>query len=127
MALAAGAQPDFSLVLCPSLPRQHWGGFSLAAGVGAARGLAELSLQPRLKWPNDVLLEGEKLAGILLESGNGRLTVGVGVNVNQGRLSSGSPGDSLPSNRLQLEVGPGAGGPGRANLALVPAVAGRRI
>ena len=73
----------FSLVLCPSLPRQHWGGFSLAAGVGAARGLAELSLQPRLKWPNDVLLEGEKLAGILLESGNGRLTVGVGVNVNQ--------------------------------------------
>lgn len=73
----------FSLVLYPQLAREHWGGFSLAAGVGLAQGLMELELQPQLKWPNDILLEGAKLAGILLESKNGRLVVGAGVNVNQ--------------------------------------------
>lgn len=73
----------FSLVLYPQLPREHWGGFSLAAGVGLAQGLEELELHPRVKWPNDILQQGAKLAGILLESKNGRLVVGVGVNVNQ--------------------------------------------
>jgi BirA family biotin operon repressor/biotin-[acetyl-CoA-carboxylase] ligase len=73
----------FSLVLYPNLSQEHWGGFSLAAGVGLAEGLAELGLAPQLKWPNDVLWQGAKLAGILLEAGKGRLVVGVGVNVNQ--------------------------------------------
>lgn len=73
----------FSLVLYPSLPQEHWGGFSLAAGVGLAEGIAELDLAPALKWPNDILWQDAKLAGILLEARNGRLVVGVGVNVNQ--------------------------------------------
>jgi len=36
----------------------------------------------RLKWPNDVLLEGAKIAGILLESGEGYLIVGIGLNID---------------------------------------------
>ncbi|HVS34365.1 MAG TPA: biotin--[acetyl-CoA-carboxylase] ligase [Gemmataceae bacterium] len=39
-------------------------------------------LQPRVKWPNDVLLRGRKVCGILIEQGRGSV-VGVGLNVRQ--------------------------------------------
>ena len=37
----------------------------------------------QLKWPNDVLVEGKKIAGILCERQGGRVIAGIGVNVNQ--------------------------------------------
>jgi BirA family biotin operon repressor/biotin-[acetyl-CoA-carboxylase] ligase len=43
----------------------------------------ETGLPTELKWPNDVLLDGRKVAGILLESWDGGVLAGVGVNVNQ--------------------------------------------
>lgn len=56
-----------------------------AAAVALARALAALGVAPQLKWPNDVMVDGEKVAGILIETettGNLRTTViGVGVNV----------------------------------------------
>jgi BirA family transcriptional regulator, biotin operon repressor / biotin---[acetyl-CoA-carboxylase] ligase len=56
----------------------------LLVGVALAQGLHDATgLKPELKWPNDVLLAGRKLAGILLEHGaTGAATLGVGVNVN---------------------------------------------
>jgi BirA family biotin operon repressor/biotin-[acetyl-CoA-carboxylase] ligase len=51
---------------------------SLAAGVGAAEACGE---RVRLKWPNDLLLDGRKLAGILLERAGDRCIVGIGVNL----------------------------------------------
>ena len=41
-----------------------------------------------MKWPNDVLINGKKLAGILVELGKDRVVIGVGLNVNiqQNRL-----------------------------------------
>jgi len=51
---------------------------SLAAGVAAAHACGPAS---RLKWPNDVLLGGAKLAGILAEVRGDRVIVGVGVNL----------------------------------------------
>jgi BirA family biotin operon repressor/biotin-[acetyl-CoA-carboxylase] ligase len=70
----------FSLGL-PLAPLQ-WAGLSLAVGVAVAQ-----SLHPalQLKWPNDIWLEGRKLAGILIETvsvGEARYTViGVGINI----------------------------------------------
>jgi len=72
-----------SLVIYPQLPRDKWGGFSLAAAVALANALAETGLQPGIKWPNDILYQGRKLAGILLESKDDRLVIGTGVNINQ--------------------------------------------
>ena len=61
---------------------------SLAAGVAVAEALERVTgVAPRLKWPNDVLVGGRKLAGILLESRAGparrSCVLGVGVNVAQ--------------------------------------------
>ncbi|MEM9493197.1 MAG: biotin--[acetyl-CoA-carboxylase] ligase, partial [Myxococcota bacterium] len=60
---------------------------ALAAGLAVARAVAALGLAPRLKWPNDVLVDGRKLAGILAEaSSRGRrveyAVVGIGVNLD---------------------------------------------
>jgi BirA family biotin operon repressor/biotin-[acetyl-CoA-carboxylase] ligase len=64
--------------------------FSLAAGLAVRAAVAEVApqLQPDLKWPNDVLLNGKKFCGILTEM-NAEATrvrhmvVGLGINVNQ--------------------------------------------
>jgi BirA family biotin operon repressor/biotin-[acetyl-CoA-carboxylase] ligase len=51
----------------------------LAAGVAAAYACGE---RTRLKWPNDLLLEGRKLGGILLELTDDRCVVGIGINLH---------------------------------------------
>lgn len=48
-------------------------------GVAVADALSEFGV--RLKWPNDVLLEGKKIGGILLEQAPDKLIAGIGVNV----------------------------------------------
>ena len=60
------------------------------AGVAVARALDALGCEgARLKWPNDVELEGRKLAGALAHStsdeGGGVLVLGIGINVHQQR------------------------------------------
>ena len=62
-------------------------GLSLAAGVAVATALEKAGVpQVQLKWPNDILFDGAKLGGILLEmvgdaAGSCQVVVGVGVNV----------------------------------------------
>lgn len=57
----------------------------LAAAVALAEAIAHTStIAPQLKWPNDVLVDGAKTAGILLEAESGterRVVIGLGVNV----------------------------------------------
>lgn len=48
-----------------------------------------------VKWPNDVLADGKKLAGILLESGQGWLAVGIGIN-----LATYPEGTEFPATAL---------------------------
>jgi BirA family biotin operon repressor/biotin-[acetyl-CoA-carboxylase] ligase len=67
----------------------------LAAGLALARGLEVLGARAALKWPNDLLIAGRKVAGILCESrGPAATVVGVGVNVAQ------SPADFPPEIAL---------------------------
>jgi len=69
-------------------------GLSLAVGVAVARALAACGIPPvQLKWPNDVLFEGSKLGGILLEmtgdaAGACQVVVGVGLNVSMPQASA---------------------------------------
>jgi BirA family transcriptional regulator, biotin operon repressor / biotin---[acetyl-CoA-carboxylase] ligase len=88
---AAPGQSLLSTILVtPRLAPAQWPAYSLATAVAVAETLARTAaLAARLKWPNDVLIQGRKIAGILLESrivgdtANAVVAVGVGVNVGQ--------------------------------------------
>lgn len=54
---------------------------SFLTGLALAESLPEFNV--RLKWPNDVLLDGKKVAGILLETCQDKIIVGIGVNLIQ--------------------------------------------
>ncbi len=87
------APPGSALLASFVLPFHPLG--SLAAGVAAAEACGEAV---RLKWPNDLLLGGRKLGGILVEADGRRAIVGIGVN-----LRWAPPGAaSLPVDRDQL-------------------------
>ena len=78
----------FSLVLCPRWERRYWGWLSLGAALAVCSGGPEaLGLAPSIKWPNDVLLEGRKVCGILIETRGSCAVVGIGLNVNESALS----------------------------------------
>jgi BirA family biotin operon repressor/biotin-[acetyl-CoA-carboxylase] ligase len=83
---------------------QSLAGLPLAVGVALGDALAALGVQVQLKWPNDVLKDGDKLAGILIETqsapGGGTWTViGIGLNLimpdeveaQLGRSAAGAP------------------------------------
>ncbi|NPV47405.1 MAG: biotin--[acetyl-CoA-carboxylase] ligase [Armatimonadetes bacterium] len=79
----AGAGLLFTVLLRPSLPSARWELLTGVCGVSVARGLEALVGAPfQTRWPNDVLLAGRKVAGILVEA---RLpeyaVVGIGVNL----------------------------------------------
>jgi BirA family biotin operon repressor/biotin-[acetyl-CoA-carboxylase] ligase len=77
----------FSVLLTPNLAPQRAQLLTLAAAVGLVRGIeAATGLAADIKWPNDVLCRGRKLAGILTEVRSDpdrvvRAVVGVGLNV----------------------------------------------
>jgi BirA family biotin operon repressor/biotin-[acetyl-CoA-carboxylase] ligase len=73
----------FSVLLRPpaELPLPQ---LALVAGVAVADALEGLTgLAVQIKWPNDVMLRRQKVAGILAEARDGAVVVGIGVNLNQ--------------------------------------------
>lgn len=84
---APGKDICVSAVLRPHVETQQAPRFTLATALGVYRLAASLGLVPDIKWPNDVLIEGKKICGILLELQGSMeqlesLVVGFGVNVN---------------------------------------------
>ena len=74
----------FSIVLQPAVPAERLPELSLVAGAAVAEAVAaETGLVPAVKHPNDVLIGGRKVAGILAEAVDGRVVLGIGVNVSQ--------------------------------------------
>ena len=78
-----------SVIVRPQVTPTEVSSLALAVGLGIARGLSEhLGVGTMLKWPNDVVLGGAKLSGILLEMGAEAdrvnwVVVGIGINVRR--------------------------------------------
>jgi BirA family biotin operon repressor/biotin-[acetyl-CoA-carboxylase] ligase len=83
-----GVNLYLSVILRPPLAPPQVPQITLLAGVAVARALAHVAgLEARIKWPNDILLRGKKVAGILAEmEGKGNeilfIVLGIGCNVN---------------------------------------------
>ena len=106
---APGASLLVSVIVRSSLPPARLPTLSLAAGVAVAEALIASSGVPaRLKWPNDVLVAGRKVAGILLERQGDVVIVGVGVNVSQrefpGELASRATSIALEGGLCDREA-----------------------
>ena len=79
-----------SVVLRPALPPSEALVLALAAGLAVRAAIEQVDsrVSPDLKWPNDVLIDGKKVCGVLTEM-NAEVTrvryvvVGIGINVNQ--------------------------------------------
>lgn len=80
-----------SLILKPDIPPSKAPGISLCAGLALVLAINEMTdLKAKIKWPNDCVVNGKKIAGILLELSAELdkidfIILGVGVNVNQNK------------------------------------------
>jgi BirA family biotin operon repressor/biotin-[acetyl-CoA-carboxylase] ligase len=94
-----------SVQLRPPVPPPHLPELSLVAGEACAEAIAAVTgLDPAIKLPNDVLLDGRKVAGILAEANEGRVVLGIGINVNL--TEDELPRDvHVPATSLLLETG----------------------
>jgi BirA family transcriptional regulator, biotin operon repressor / biotin---[acetyl-CoA-carboxylase] ligase len=77
-----------SILLRPHVPPRQAPLLTIVAGLATADAIQVVAeVVPRLKWPNDVLLAGRKVAGILTEMATlgqrvGHIVVGIGINVH---------------------------------------------
>jgi BirA family biotin operon repressor/biotin-[acetyl-CoA-carboxylase] ligase len=93
-----------TLLLRPGASQAVSGQLSFAAALATAEMASHFAPDAAIavKWPNDVLADGRKLAGILLEGGNGWLAIGIGVN-----LAAHPEGTEFPATSLaQLGIAP---------------------
>lgn len=77
----------FSMLLKPDAPLERWPRITTLAALALCKGIeAELPLQPRIKWPNDIYLQDRKVSGLLAETvtvrGEMLMVLGIGLNVN---------------------------------------------
>lgn len=79
----------FSMLLRPRIPTEGVAGITLVAALALAESIEKVSgLTTGIKWPNDVIINGRKVCGILTEGSSGPtymnyVVVGIGVNCNQ--------------------------------------------
>lgn len=83
---APGSSVMASVLLRPSFKEQSGiGWLSLMMAEAIKTALAELGVRSKIKWPNDVLVDGLKISGVLAEANSdlSALVIGFGINVNQ--------------------------------------------
>lgn len=93
----AGTGLSFSVVLRPRLPVARWPELTLVAADAVAGAIGPTAA---IKHPNDVLIDGKKVAGILAEA-SGHVVLGIGVNVGEAPWPGAG---AVDRDRLELLV-----------------------
>jgi BirA family biotin operon repressor/biotin-[acetyl-CoA-carboxylase] ligase len=102
---APGTSLLFSVNLRPAVETARLPELSVVAGLATAEAVRRVTgLVPEIKLPNDLLLEGRKLAGILAEAREDRVVLGIGVNVNVERADLPTDAE-LEATSLLVEFG----------------------
>jgi BirA family biotin operon repressor/biotin-[acetyl-CoA-carboxylase] ligase len=140
MAPPGGSLLTSILLRASAVPLERRQLVTVAVALAAAAACEEVAgFRPALKWPNDLVVDDAKLAGILAEAFDGGVVVGLGLNVNWSpdALPDGATSANLVAGRdvdrealfvallehlegrcQQLDAGPGSGtGEGQAALA----------
>jgi BirA family biotin operon repressor/biotin-[acetyl-CoA-carboxylase] ligase len=106
----AGVNLYFSVLLNPPLSPKEASILTLAVPVAVVSAIREnTGLPARIKWPNDILINGKKAGGVLIEMRSGKaayhlLAAGIGINVNM--TPDALPSEIRPvSTSLQMEKG----------------------
>ena len=86
--MVPGKSLVFSLILTKNYPIDHSGLICLSVSIALIESLNKRGLNAQLKWPNDLLIDGKKIGGILCETKIEKndiknMVIGVGVNVNE--------------------------------------------
>jgi len=86
--MVPGKSLVFSLILTKNYPIDHSGLICLSVSLALKESLNKRGLDAKLKWPNDLLIDGKKIGGILCETKIEKndiknMVIGVGVNVNE--------------------------------------------
>jgi len=95
------------LALYPSLFTENWSFYNLGVGVAIAQVLREGGVSTKIRWINDVLIKGRKIAGILTEavkapnSGQTYLLFGIGINAHMETF----PEDLVFATSLSITTG----------------------
>lgn len=95
-----------TLVLVNTLLPQHSRFYPLAVGVACAEALRTFGVDARIKWVNDILVDGRKLAGVLSETDRGLtgreeyILIGIGINVNNREFPPELAGRALAMKEL---------------------------
>lgn len=101
----AGSALLVSILLRPARPQHELAVLSLAGGIAAVECARAFGAPAGLSWPNDVVCEQRKLAGVLAELGpGGCVLLGIGMNLSAG-ASDLPQGDRLAPTSLLLETG----------------------
>ena len=94
-----------SVLLLPAVATPRLPELSLVAGGAVAEAILEVTgIEPAIKFPNDLLIGRRKVAGILAESSEGRVVLGIGVNANQTLEQLPADAQTEPTS-LRLELG----------------------
>ncbi|MGA9231865.1 MAG: biotin--[acetyl-CoA-carboxylase] ligase [Exiguobacterium oxidotolerans] len=82
-----------SLIVRPDVPLDQAGQLTLVSGIALATSLREFDVPVTIKWPNDLLIDGRKVAGILTEMQTeanriSSVIIGIGINVHHDAFST---------------------------------------
>lgn len=99
----------FSILLKPGIAPGNASMLTLVKGMATVKGISEVTgLKPQIKWPNDVVLNGRKIVGILTEMSAqidyvNHIVVGTGINVSQTEFPE-EIAKTATSLKLELEA-----------------------